>query len=377
MFPLSFHSPSHSLEVCGSCSLIVFSFMMCTGGDPDCQQTASHLLSTWIRENAYIQWFWYLKSLMKSEVWTSENQSFFISCSWWHSGDLRFVARSSWSFGLAIQRPQVWKQPVRFWSCPDPCPKSCKKKGHPTVSSTATCFLQFSLLKICCQNGTLLHRCWKCVEDLDPQWTSDTSAKWDYLIFVILGIVWRGHVIDRWQGFPMPTGCHFTQKLSDQPVNGGPDPWCAISQSAKISSAGIFFCFFSSYGPMWSMSVNLPAKKYHVWSQEDAPVGFPASSFTPGFVIWRVDFGGSESETFLAEKNSRWLLCFWKIGEYASSIHFVTESFSLKNECGGPESVLNLGFHIQLKDNFSTCVVYPNAWATWANQRHAFYKTLT
>ena len=23
------------------------------------------------------------------------------------------------------------------------------------------------------------------------------------------------------QGFPMPTGCHFTQKLSDQPVNGG------------------------------------------------------------------------------------------------------------------------------------------------------------
>ena len=38
---------------------------MPTGGDPDCQQTASHLLSTWIGENAYIRWFWYLKSLVR------------------------------------------------------------------------------------------------------------------------------------------------------------------------------------------------------------------------------------------------------------------------------------------------------------------------
>ena len=33
----------------------------------------------------------------------------------------------------------------------------------------------------------------------------------------------------------MPNGCHFTQKLSDQSVNGGPEPWCAISQRAFFS----------------------------------------------------------------------------------------------------------------------------------------------
>ena len=67
------------------------------------------------------------------EVWASEKPSFlYHEYHEFVAGHLRFVARSSWSFGLAIQRPKAWVDNV-----------SCKEKTRPTVSSTAICFLQF------------------------------------------------------------------------------------------------------------------------------------------------------------------------------------------------------------------------------------------
>lgn len=150
---------------------------MPTGGDPDCQQTASHLLSTWIGENAYIRWFWSLKSLLGGslvEVWASENPSFlYHEYHEFVAGHLRFVARSSWSFGLAIQRPKAWVDNV-----------SCKEKTWSSYSIfnsnlfLAVFFLKFVEAKMV---DCLKHQCLKCVEDLDPPWTSDTRAKWHWL----------------------------------------------------------------------------------------------------------------------------------------------------------------------------------------------------
>ena len=50
-----------------------------------------------------------------------------------------------------------------------------------------------------------------------------------------------GDAIGQWQGFPMPTGCHLTQKLSDQPGEWRPGP--LVCHLWKCESA-FFFCFF-------------------------------------------------------------------------------------------------------------------------------------
>ena len=337
---------------------------MPTGGDPDCQQTASHLLSTWIGENAYIRWFWYLKSLPGGslvEVWASEKQSFlYHEYHEFFAGHLRFVARSSWSFGLAIQRPKAWVDNV-----------SCQGKNLVVLQylqqQVVCCifFLKFVEAKMV----DCLHQYLKCVEDLDPPWTSDTRAKWH---LVNLGESWHWLTGCDW---PM-TGLSYAHWLPPHAETlrstGQWRPGPLVCHLWKCESE--FFCrdFFQRFfiwsndGPNVRLKAGLKRPCVILQSYFLRLPGFKTFSSLwfllkgwQGMIFW-----GSESEKFLAEEKQGDCLVFGRLeNRYPQStcqwVFFFEGmrrlwAFWIWGSTSG----------IQLKDNFSTCCIPKNTFST-------------
>lgn len=172
---------------------------------------------------------------------------------WWKSGG-RLGIRKAIFFISWISWIRCWPSQVcgkiflEFWSSHSEaqslgrqCQLPRKKPGRPTVSSTASCyFAVFCLNLIEVKMVDCLHQYLKCVEDLDPPWTSDTRAKWH---LVNLGESWHWLTGCDW---PM-TGLSYAHWLPPHAETlrstGEWRPGPLVCHLWKCESA-FFFCFF-------------------------------------------------------------------------------------------------------------------------------------
>ena len=246
---------------------------------------------------------------------------------WWKSGGSLGIRKPiffiSWIWWIRCWPSQVCgKIFLEFWSSHSEaqslgrqCQLPRKKPGRPTVSSTAICFLQFFFKFGRTKMVDCLHQYLKCVEDLDPPWTSDTRAKWH---LVNLGESWHWLTGCDW---PM-TGLSYAHWLPPHAETlrstGQWRPGPLVCHLWKCESA--FFCrdFFP--------------KVFHMvqWWTQCTPEGWLKKPCVilqsyflrlPGFKIfsslwfllkgWQgMIFWGSESEKFLAEEKQGDFLVF-------------------------------------------------------------------
>lgn len=282
---------------------------------------------------------------------------------WWKSGGSLGIRKAiffiSWISWIRCWPSQVCgKIFLEFWSSHSEAQslgRQCQLQGKNLV------VLQYLQQQVVCCSFFLkfveakmvdcLHQYLKCVEDLDPPWTSDTRAKW--------------HLVNLGESWHWLTGCDWLTGLSyahwlpphaeTLRSTGEWRPGPLVCHLWKCESAFFFWFFFLKvfhiYGPMMDpMYAWRLVKKNHVWSYSPIFLGFPASRlFPPCGFCWRVDrgwfFWGQNRRNFLQKKNkvTVWFLEDWRIDTLNP---LVNESFSLK-ECGGCESLLNLGFHIR------------------------------
>ena len=318
---------------------------MPTGGDPDCQQTASHLLSTWIGENAYIRWFWYLKSLVRKSGGSL--------------GIRKPIVFISWISWIRCWPSQVCgKIFLEFWSSHSDAQnlgRQCQLQGKNSSSySIFNSNLFFAVFCLICrsQNGRLFTPIFEMCGGFGP-----TMNIW-YKGQMALGESWW--ILALADGMWLANDRAFLCPLvATSRRNSQINRWMAARTpgvpSLKVRKCVLllffFLKFFHIYGPMMDpMYAWRLVKKNHVWSYSPIFLGFPASRlFPPCGFCWRVDrgwfFGGQNRRNFLQKKNkvTFWFLEDWRIDTLNP---LVNESFSLK-ECGGCESLLNLGFHIR------------------------------